>query len=311
MGTIIPILFQGAIPIFADVNNYGCVDPSSIKKLVNDKTYAIVPVHLFGMLVDLDPIMEVAEEKGIYVVEDCAQAYLAEYKGRYVGTIGHMAAFSLQQSKHITSGDGGITVTNDDELADRARLFADKGWDRSKGRKYVMLGMNYRMTELQGAVALAQLGKLKWVVERRRRLAERLNKYLEDLEEVTTLPINRDFKPSFWQYPIWLKMDKLKVSLEDFAKALRAEGIPCTPTYIGEPLYLKTPLKDRKTFKKSGFPLTDNPFHYPVEYYKGLCPNAEKLLNRMIVIPWNEKYTEEDVDDIYEAILKVIKYYRR
>lgn len=136
-----------------------------MERLISKKTSAIIPVHLFGMPVDMDPIMEVAEERGVYVIEDCAQAYLAEYKGRLVGTIGHLGAFSLQQSKHVTCGDGGVTVT-DDELARRAALFTDKGWDRGGGREYVMLGLNYRMTELQGAVALAQLRKVRWVVEK-------------------------------------------------------------------------------------------------------------------------------------------------
>jgi len=311
MGTIIPVLFQGAIPVFSDLRrDHLTLNPDDLKKRITDKTYAIVPVHLFGMPADMDPIMEIAEEKGLYVIEDCAQAYLAEYKGRYVGTIGDMGAFSLQQSKHMTTGDGGMTITNNDELADYARLFADKGWDRSKGRRYVMLGMNYRMTELQGAVGLAQIKKVKWVVERRRKLADRLNNELADLADVLHLPIPpKNVKHSYWQYPILVNIEKLKISISDFSAALRAEGIPNSAGYIGEPLYLKTPLIDKKTFRRSAFPLM-NPFNTrEVSYYKGLCPDTEWILERLIVIPWNEYYTEDDVDDIAEAITKVVKYY--
>ena len=311
MGTIIPILFQGAIPLFADVTEDTFnIDPRYVEKRITNKTHAIVPVHLFGMPVDMDPIMEIAEKYGLYVIEDCAQAYLAEYKGKVVGTIGHMGCFSLQQSKHITAGDGGVTITNDDELARRAALFADKGWDRKRGREYVMLGLNYRMTELQGAVALAQLPKLKWIVEKRRKLAERLTEQIERLEGLNPLPRIRGVKPSYWQYPIRVELDRFKVTLDEFAEALKAEGIPCGAGYIGEPLYLKKPLKERKTFMKTSFPLANNPFYgRNVEYYEGLCPTAERVLKQLVVIPWNEFYTKDDVDDIAEALRKIVNYY--
>ena len=313
MGTIAPIMFQGAVPIFADIDeDTYTVDPRSVEKRITEKTAAIVPVHLFGMLADMDPIMEVAEAKGIAVIEDCAQAYLAEYKGKLAGTIGDLGCFSLQQSKHITAGDGGLTITNNSELAERAALFADKGWDRTKGREYLMLGLNYRMTELQGAVALAQLPKLKWIVERRREAAERLNKRVEDMEGLQPLPRVKGVKPSYWQYPVKVDTEKLGVSLQEFAEALRAEGIPCSATYIGEPMYLKKPLREKRTFAKTGFPLADNPLYgRPIEYREGLCPHAEKALKQLIVIPWNEFYTPEDVDDIAEALEKLTKYYAR
>jgi len=313
MGTIAPIMFQGAVPIFADIDeDTYTVDPKSVEKRITEKTAAIVPVHLFGMPADMDPIMEIAEAKGIAVIEDCAQAYLAEYKGRLAGTIGDLGCFSLQQSKHITAGDGGLTITNNPELAERAALFADKGWDRTKGREYLMLGLNYRMTELQGAVALAQLPKLKWIVERRREAVERLNRRVEDMEGLHPLPRIKGVKPSYWQYPIKVDTEKLGVSLQEFAEALRAEGIPCSATYIGEPMYIKKPLREKRTFAKTGFPLADNPLYgRPVEYGEGLCPRAEKALKQLIVIPWNEFYTPEDVDDIAEALEKLTKCYAR
>lgn len=317
MGTVAPILFQGAVPVFADVDEDTCnADPRPVERLVSEKTAAVVPVHLFGFPADMDPIMEVAEAKGIAVVEDCAQAYLAEYKGRLVGTIGHLGCFSLQQSKHMTAGEGGLVVTNDEELAQKAALFTDKGWARwatvhgLEPREYALLGLNYRMSELQGAVTLAQLRKLKRVVERRRELAERLTRRLEGLDYVKPPPRYSWAKPSYWQYPLQVDLDRLRVSLREFAEALRAEGIPCSAGYIGVPLYLTKVLRERKTFAKTGFPLADNPFYgRSVEYKEGLCPRAERALKRLIVIPWNEFYTPDDVDDIAEAIEKLVKYY--
>ena len=317
MGTVAPVLFQGAVPIFADVDDETfTIDPRDVERRLTDKTAAIVPVHLFGFPADMDPIMEAAEKRGIWVVEDCAQAYLAEYKGRLVGTIGHIAAFSLQQSKHITAGEGGLIVTNDEELAQRAALFTDKGWVRwasvhgLQPREYVMLGLNYRMGELQGAVALAQLPKLEWVVERRRELAERLTKRLEGIDYLKPLPRVKWAKPSYWQYPVRVELDELKVSLQEFAEALRAEGVPCWTGYIGIPLYLTKLFRERRTFAKSRFPLADNPLYgRDVEYREGLCPRAELVLKQLIVIPWNELYKPEDVDDIAEALEKLVKYY--
>jgi len=174
----------------------------------------------------------------------------------------------------------------------------------------VMLGLNYRMTELQGAVALAQLRKVRWVVERRRALAERLTSRIEGLGYVHPLPRIRGVKPSYWQYPLRVDCEKLGVSLDEFAEALRAEGVPCSAGYIGEPLYLKAPLRLRRTFAKCGFPLEGNPFYgRTVEYREGLCPRAERGLRHLIVIAWNEFYTEEDVDGIAEALEKLVRYY--
>ncbi|RLF01507.1 MAG: glutamine--scyllo-inositol aminotransferase [Thermoprotei archaeon] len=317
MGTVAPILFQGAIPIFADIDeNTYTVDPREVERCITEHTAAIVPVHLFGFPADMDPIMEAAEARGVAVVEDCAQAYLAEYRGRLVGTIGHLGCFSLQQSKHMTAGEGGLVVTNDPDLAQRAALFTDKGWARwasihgLEPREYVMLGLNYRMTELQGAVALAQLSKLRWVVERRRELAERLTRRLEGLDYVKPLPRVKGVKPSYWQYPIRVDVDALGVSLREFAEALRAEGIPCSAGYTGIPIYLTRPLREGRIFAKIGFPLSDNPFYgRSVKYREGLCPRAEDALRHLLVIPWNEFYTPEDVDDIAEALEKLVRYY--
>jgi len=187
-GTIIPILYQNAIPVFADVDpdTFG-MDPEDLERKITKKTKAVMPVHLFGNPCDKDPILEIARKHSLYVIEDCCQAYVTEYKGRWVGTLGDIGCFSLQQSKHMTCGDGGITITNNDDLAQRGRLFADKGWDRSMwgARAYFFLGLNYRMTELQAAVALAQLKKVKTVVERRQKNAALLSNMLKDIDGIT------------------------------------------------------------------------------------------------------------------------------
>ena len=160
MGTISPIIMQNAIPVFADLDPETFnLDPASVAECITERTKAIIVVHLMGGPADMDALLALARPRGIKVIEDCCQAYLAEDRGRLVGTIGDVGCFSLQQSKHMTAGDGGIVVTNDEALAGRMRLFADKGWARGgEVRDYLQLGINYRMNELTGAVAYAQVG---------------------------------------------------------------------------------------------------------------------------------------------------------
>lgn len=314
MGTIIPILGQNAIPVFADLNpDTYTLDPEDVRKRITDKTKAIIAVHLFGLICDMDVLREIAEEKGIYLIEDSAQAYLAEYKGKLSGTMGDLSCFSLQQSKHMFAGDGGITVTNDDELARRARLFMDKGWNRKATgpRTYIMIGFNYRMTELQGAVALAQLKKVRWVVERRRNVAESLTKKIEDIEGIKPPEVPKGYKHSYWLYPIKLDLSKLKVSKEDFVKALRAEGIPASAGYIGLPLYMASVLAEKKGYAGTGCPWICPHYGREIIYKKGLCPRTEEILSQLITLPCNEYFTEKDIEDIALAIRKVAEYYKR
>lgn len=314
IGTIIAILGQNAIPVFADIDpeTYN-VSPEDVRKRISDKTRAIIAVHLFGLPVDMDPLMELAEEKDLIVIEDCAQAYLAEYKGRLVGTIGHLGCFSLQQSKHMFTGDGGITVTNDDELARNARLFMDKGWDRSLGlpRAYVMLGFNYRMTELQGAVARAQLKKVGWVVERRRAVAESLTKRLSEIEGVSPPKVPKGCKHSYWLYPLKIELSMFNASLSDIAKAITAEGIPVGTGYIGKPIYMAPLFTEKRGYGNSKCPWICPLYGREIDYSEGLCPKAEETLSRLLTLPCNEYFTEEDIEDIAKALEKTLSYYKK
>src|SRR5437588_7057427 len=170
LGSVVPIIYQTAIPVFADVDATYNLDPADVERNITPRTKAIVAVHLFGNPCDMDALVAIARRHNVALIEDCSQAHLTAYKGKLCGTIGDVGAFSLQQSKHMTTGDGGMTVTNREEWAERMHLFTDKGWTRKPGwgpRTYEFLAPNYRMTELQGAVGLAQCEKVHQVVERR------------------------------------------------------------------------------------------------------------------------------------------------
>jgi len=304
-GTVVPILYQNCIPVFADVDDTYNMDPEDVERKVTPRTRAILVVHLFGNPCDMERITEVARRHGIPVIEDCSQAHLTEYKGRYVGTIGDMGCFSLQQSKHMTTGDGGVTVTSREELAERMALFRDKGWTRKPGwgrRSYLFLAPNYRMTELQGAVGLAQLEKVRDVVRRRNELGDMLTQLIRDLEGVVPPPVTPGGRHTYWLYPLRVT----KWPAERFAEALTAEGVSASAGYIGEPIFLcMEALASKRTFGRSGHPLDGCHGARVPEYAPGTCPKAEEVLRQMVTLGLHEGYTQEDVEDMAGAIRKV------
>ncbi len=260
----------------------------------------------------MDPILALAKKFSLRVIEDCAQSYLAEDKGRLVGTMGDIGCFSLQQSKQITTGDGGILITNNPEFSRRAGLFTDKAWPRVKlgdARGHLFLGMNYRMNELTGAVALAQLGKLKTIVLRRRETAHRLYDNLKTIKGIIPITILPESQSSWWIFSFYIDPKTLHVTPAEFAQALNAEGIPCNCGYIPMPLFEYPVIRDRKTFGSSGLPWTLPQSRQNIVYNRDNYPGTVKALSELIVISWCEGITKEDADDVCQAIKKLAKYY--
>ena len=308
IGTVIPILYQTAIPIFADVDPDTLnLDPADVERKITDKTKAIIVVHLSGNPADMDAIMSIAKPRGIAVIEDCSQAHLSEHKGRYVGTIGDIGCFSMQQSKHMTCGDGGLTVTNSDDYGLRGKLFADKGWHRDDfgPRKYTLLGLNYRMTELQGAVGCAQLRKLKSIVEGRRRNGDALSSLIQTAQHVRPQKLLPGCKHSYWHYEL-LVAPGAPFTADEFAAALRAEGVSVGAHYIGKPIFLcHEALAQKKIFGDSQFPFDHPNARKGISYEAGICPKCEDALDRLMVMPMSEFYTESDIREMAQAIVKV------
>lgn len=304
-GTVLPILAQNAIPVFADVDpRTGNLDPEDVRRKITPRTKAIIVVHLFGVPAPVAELRAIADEHDLLLIEDCAQAYLTQCApdDALAGTVGHLGCFSLQQSKHITAGDGGITISNDARLARRARLFADKAWPRDTDeRTHLFLGLNYRMTELQAAVARAQLDKLAGVVDDRRKSADVLTAAIGPLAGLTTAPSEG---ATYWLYPVFIDPAEAGADGHRYAEALAAEGIPASGGYIQRPLYLTPLLTEARTYGESGYPLTSHPTQ---TFAPGLAPNTESLITdgRLMVIQWNERYTDDDVADIVAALRKV------
>ena len=308
MGTVIPILYQGAIPVFADVSPQSItLSPAAVEALINPRTKAVLAVHLGGNPCDLDGLRALCDRHQIMLIEDCAQAIGARYKGCPVGTRGAIGCFSLNEYKHISCGDGGIVVTDDEVLGHRLRLATDKAYNREPNaavRHPTFLAGNYRMTELQGAVALAQLRKLDNITARRRLWCRELNRRLRGLHGLTLPAANAGGDPSWWFYPMQVRPDEMSADADSFAAALRAEGIPVRAHYIGVCVYEYPVFTDHSAFARGDHA------YARYEYRKGLCPVAERVLRDCVILNINEAYTPADLDDTEKAIRRVVGWYR-
>jgi len=307
LGSIVPILYQQCLPVFADTDpaTY-CMDPAEIERLITPRTAAIMVIHLFGNPCDMDAIMGIAERHRLPVIEDCSQAHYTQYKGRLCGTIGDIGAFSLQASKHITTGEGGMTITRRKALAERGALFADKGWARGGWgpRAYEFLGLNYRMTELQGAVGCGQIGKLEWVTSQRNRNGDRLTELIGDAPGLRPQQVTPGGKHTYWLYGLTVERDA-RFTPQEFAVALTAEGLGAGVGYIGAPIFrCAAALWDKRTFGRSGLPFT-LPGVSEGSYGADACPRTQGLLDRMITLPMSEFFDDRDIEAMARAIRKV------
>ncbi|MBX2835540.1 MAG: DegT/DnrJ/EryC1/StrS family aminotransferase [Gammaproteobacteria bacterium] len=308
MGALTPILYQGAIPVFCDVDPETCnVTAADIKKCITDKTKAIIVTHLFGNPCEMDEILSLAKENNIPVIEDSAQAFMATYDGKYVGTLGAVGCFSLQQGKHITTGEGGLVVCNDDAIARRMFLFVNKAWGYGdKNPDHYFAALNYRLTELQGAVAVAQLKKLDWVAKTRIDLAQELSKQLTGVRGLRTPKTNPRAVHTYWKY--CLRVDDTVVSGGSvaLAAALREYGIASAPRYIQKPAFECQVFQDQNTFGSSRWPFTlASPS--AVDYSKEKFPGTYEALEGILVLPFNEKYTQDHIDFIAESVKACIE----
>jgi len=304
-------LIYGAIPVFADVEpGTGCLDPASISSRITRRTRAILVVHQFGIPADMDAIMALARQHDLRVIEDCAQAHGATYRGRPVGTIGDIGVFSFNVNKTIQCGEGGCCMTQDADLAYRLQLIRNHGEAVVGPAGYEnitnILGFNYRMTELQAAVALEQLKKLPALNARRLELVSHLRAALADVEAVAPLRGRDGCEATWYVFPARFNAAAAGCDRGTFVDCLRAEGILFYQGYV-RPLYLQ-PLYQRRLAFTHGYPWSapENRESQP-DYAKGSCPVAERLhFDEMLI---NEHvrppHQEADMNDINAAVRKI------
>lgn len=296
------VVYRGGTPILADIkkDTYN-IDPKEIKKKINSKTKAIIPVHFAGQPCDMDEISEIAEEHNLFVIEDAAHAIDAEYKGKKIGNISDLTIFSFHPVKNITTAEGGMVTTNNDEFNDKLLMFrthgiskdAIKRFGKSGGFYYDMkyLGFRYNMSELHASLGIHQLEKLKNYQKRRREIVKIYNRELSNIEEMSIPFLKKDVKHSWHLYVIQLNLEKLKVDRDHIFKALREENIGVNVHYI--------------------------PVHYHSYYQnkfglkKGILPKVEWLFPRLLTIPLFPKMSDNDVYDVINAIQKVLNYYKK
>jgi len=325
IATSFAVVQAGAVPRFADVNlDDHCISVQSAEKLVNSRTKAIIPVHLYGNVCDMDPIMAFAAKHNLYVIEDNAEAFGGAYKGKKTGTIGHMAACSFCQNKTFTTGgEGGMVTTDDENLAWEARSFRDHGYDVKERMNLLDLeqklpyihnrvGFNYRMTEMQSAIGLAELERMDtWNLPRRQRNAHILTDALGQLPQVKYLPIDTEQRRNGWYVCAFsLDIDNMNCDIRQFVDAAGAEGAPCWKVFWPQ-CHTERAFTAHNAFGNSGFPFTSKEYTDPasVDYSKVEVPNAQ----------WHETHTftcfafptlsEEDMKQIAGALVKVIKAY--
>jgi dTDP-4-amino-4,6-dideoxygalactose transaminase len=310
-------LVYGAIPIFADVClETGSLDPKSVAAQITDRTRAIVVVHQFGIPADMDSILALAQKYDLKVIEDCAQAHGAKYRGSYVGTMGDIGVFSLNVNKTIQVGEGGVCLTNDEELRYRLGLIRNHGEAVVGAAGYEpidnIIGFNYRLTEIAAAMAGEQLKKLEAFNQMRWDFVDFLNEslgkyaFLQTPPRCPHSPECRECQATYYVYPLRYLPEVLGVAREEFVRVVNAEGVHFYPGYV-KPLYFQ-PVYQKKQAFKHGYPFAA-PENQGIatNYYLGACPNAEKLhFEQMLInehIRW--PHNQQDMDDIVKIFKKI------
>lgn len=314
-------LWWGGIPVFADIEpEYFCLDPESVEKLITPKTKAIMTVDIFGHPYDAEKINAIAKKHGLYVIEDTAQAPEAKLNGKFAGTLGDIGVYSLNYHKHIHTGEGGVIVTDNDELAEKMQLIRNHAesvvTDKKVDSLVNMVGQNYRLTELQAAIGREQLKKLKPLVEERSKLCDYLAEGLSKIPGIHIPPVREGATHAYYVQPMLYKEDEVGIDRNTFIEAVKAE-LPVTELREAEgpllsygytkPLYLFPLFQERIAIGSKGYPWTMMEDQSSVSYEKGICPVVERLhekelfLNEIIRPP----ATTSDLDDVIAAFQKV------
>lgn len=316
----------GAIPVFADVTEDHTIDPKSIERLITKRTKGIIVVHLYGVVCDMGPIMEIAKKNNLKVIEDCAQCIGGEYKGVKTGLIGDAGCFSFCQSKQFTTGgEGGMVVTNNEDLGWECRSFRDHGYDvrlrmnllaMEEKLPYVhnRIGFNYRMTEIQSIIGINEMKRYdNWNLAKRFKFAKMYDDAFIGLEGIKAVPYNtEERKNSYWWYPILLDLDKLDCKADVFLKDLLAENIACYGILWPE-AYEEKAYKELNGFGNVKFPFNSKEYTNPdtVDYSKVVCPTAKKLKDETISLFLHPSWSDIHIQRCIDGVKKVLDAHKK
>jgi len=292
------IVHLGGKPVFADIKEDNMnIDPREILKKLSSRTKVILPVDFTGYPADLEEIISVAREKNLIVIEDACHALGAEYRGKPIGSLSDMTVFSFHPVKHITTGEGGMVLTDNQEFYDNLKILRHHGITKNcsdQGPWYyevVQPGYNYRLTDFQCALGLSQMNKLGRFIQRRREIATKYNEAFSQMKEIIIPPRGNDTKPVYHIYVIQLRTETLSVSRKEIFEALTLENIGVNVHYV--PVHL-------------------HPFYQrQFGYRKGDYPISERYYERAITLPIFPGMTDDDADDVIKAVTKVAERYRK
>jgi perosamine synthetase len=311
MGAILGIVYERGRPVFADVDpTTGNVTAETLAACIGERTRALVVTHLFGAMARMRPILELAKRHGLVVIEDAAQAFDAfDADGHRAGASGaHLSCFSCQQGKHMTAGEGGLVVGDDERLLDEVDRFINKGWGYGDAAPdHDRPGLNYRITELQSAVLVAQLEKLDGVIARRRARAEELRALLADIPGLS-LPENPapHGAHSWWRFALRIDPAVVPGGPDAVAQGLRAFGIGSAPRYVRKPAFACGIFQHPERHGFSAHLSEDGACWRAAGDGRVSHPGVHEALERLLVLPWNEHYAADDVQALAEAIRATI-----
>jgi 8-amino-3,8-dideoxy-alpha-D-manno-octulosonate transaminase len=313
IATVNAVVVAGAVPIFAEVDDSLGLDPGDVAAKLTPRTAAVIAVHLENVACDLDPLLARTGAAGVPILEDAAQALGVDYRGRAVGSIGALGAFSFQLEKNATSGEGGAVITSDPDLYLRAARYQDQGGqfvtshrgERGADLDVAFVGENLRMTEIAGAIAGVQLTKLPGLLDAMRANRRRLAAAIGTIDGMVPRRIP-DPDGEGGSSLTWFLGDAAGARL--FGKALRAEGVPCAQLYRGQPVYLTPAILERRTASGKGGPWHCAEHPTSVVYHPGLCPQTEALVARSLTVPVGPRWSPSDCEDVAEALHKVARH---
>lgn len=278
------VKYCSAIPVFVDSEDITMnIDVSLIEEKITSKTKAIMPVHLYGHAVDMDPVLKLAKRYKLFVIEDAAEGVGAYYKGKHVGPLGDVGIFSFFGNKNITTGEGGMVVTNNSRLAEKIRILKGQGMDPKKRYWHPIIGYNYRMTNIQAAIGLAQLENIKWHLKRRKEIAELYDKELKSEENKIQLPVSKPYaRNGYWMYSIILK-DNVSLSRNQAMKKLEKKGIETRPVFY--PVHTMPPYFESGDKYPVAKKLSDRGINLPThgllkpDQIRFICNNIKNILH--------------------------------
>ena len=299
--TVAAILYVGAIPVFADIEPSSlCLDPKDVKRCITSQTRAILPVHIYGNAAEMDSLKELAKVNGLALVEDAAQAHGTEYKGKKVGTFSDAGVFSFYATKHMTTAEGGILVTNSGRIAKLAKSLRNHGMKDYDTHQW--LGYNYRMNEISAAIGLVQLKKLDVLSEKRIKNSKYLSACFAEmnLSGITVFEGNEDVRHTYYWFPIYIDKNRIGVEAKEFAKRMRCKGIETRSRY-NEPLYAQPLLQ------AGSVPYPGGQFFSRLPDFGTLhLPVAERIMGQMLGLPNHSGLGKNELDRVVQAVTQVV-----